>query len=59
MLLLTEDFVAVARMLAKSYRISPNYVVFPRTFNTMSPEEVQAETEKACGKVVSLLSQPA
>ena len=57
--LLGEDFIAQSEVIAKSRGIRLKYVVFPRTIDGMPPEEIEAETDKACEEIIKLLSQPA
>ncbi len=54
-----EDFVMEAQMIAKSRGVLLKYVVFPRTINTMTPEEIKVEATRACEEAVRLLSKPA
>ena len=57
--LLGEDFIAQSEVIAKSRGIRLKYTVFPRTIDSMTPEEIEAETDRACEEIVKLLSQPA
>ena len=57
--LLSEDFVVLANIIAKSRGVSLRYVVFPRIIDTMPAEEIQVEAEKAFEEVVRLWSEPA
>ena len=54
-----EDFVMEAQMIAKSRGVLLKYVVFPRTINSMTPEEIKTEATRACEEAVRLLSKPA
>ena len=57
--LLGEDFIAQSEVIAKSRGMRLKYAVFPRTIDSMTPEEIEAETDRACEEIVTLLSQPA
>ena len=54
-----EDFVMEAQMIAKSRGVLLKYVVFPRTINSMTPEEIKVEATRACEEAVKLLSKSA
>jgi len=58
-IILNEDFVAEAQLIARSRGVPIKYVVVPRTINTMADEEIEAEIDKVEEQIVQLLSQPA
>ncbi|MFC1981686.1 hypothetical protein ACFLVN_05560 [Chloroflexota bacterium] len=58
-ILLNEDFVAEAQLIARSRGVPIKYVVVPRTINAMTDEEIEAEIDKVEEQIVQLLSQPA
>ena len=59
MALVNEDFVVETQMIAKSRGVPDlKYVVFPRTINSMSPEEIKKATDKVSDDVVKLLTNP-
>ncbi len=57
-MLLSEDFVAIARMMARSKGVDLKYVVFPRRIENLAPGDIEAETGKACEEIVRLLGRP-
>ena len=58
-IILNEDFVAEAQLIARSRGIPIKYVVVPRTINAMPEKEIEAEIGKVEEQIVQLLSQPA
>ena len=58
-IILNEDFVAEAQLIARSRGVPIKYVVVPRTINAMTDEEIEAEIDKVEEQIVQLLSQPA
>ena len=59
-MLVNEDFVEIAKLMAKSKGV-PNlpHVVFPRTINTIPDEEVVELTGKVVDEIASLLMKGA
>ncbi|MFC1971586.1 hypothetical protein ACFLV0_06670 [Chloroflexota bacterium] len=58
-LMVSEDFVIQSKLLAKKHGISLKHMVFKRSIEGMPPEEIEAETDKACEGIARLLSESA
>ncbi|MCJ7791108.1 MAG: hypothetical protein MUP49_01635 [Dehalococcoidia bacterium] len=56
MVLITEDFVMLAEMEARNRGIPRlPYIVFPRTINSLPPEEIEAITNEKAINIIALL----
>ena len=55
--LITEDFVLEAQMITKARGAPFEYVVFPRTMDAMSREQIEAEIDRAYDEIVNKLVQ--
>ena len=56
-IILNENFVPEARAIAQSQGVSIKYVVVPRTINSMTDLEIEAEVDKVQNQIVQLLAQ--
>ena len=56
-ILINEDFVPEAQMIAKARGAPVEYVVFPRTMDAMSAEQIEAEIDRAYDEIVNKLVQ--